>query len=385
MGLHRTFAALAMIVGCTLAEGQQLAVRVHTEKQTNPLGEPVFVLVELTNISSRTVQFADDGACAQSFKAVFPLEHRMTGRLYGCAGGGIAGSCAGSFVELKPSEKMLNRYLLPDGLGPDYAGDFDYTLQRQIRFYARDGFHRMVDVQEVSETFTVHELQVSQARMEADYTPLVADLKSPDPRQRWLALMAITEHPQDFLEPVILKLSQDPQTMSASVTGLKKLGTDRAKQRLAELTSSEYGESVRQPATTALSELGDATYCDLMLQLMSLRQGYTSDIAAKGAGLLCGDKGVPRLASLLGTPSVLPAYEIAYALGNTGSRAAAPILIALLSNGDADVRRAAKDALYTLTHRQSTKDDTSADHQDWVSWWALQGKITQVFDPTECP
>jgi hypothetical protein len=60
-----------------------------------------------------------------------------------------------------------------------------------------------------------------------------------------------------------------------------------------------------------------------------------------------------------------------------------PILIELL--GDADVRRAASEALYTLTHRQSNSDDPAAERQNWVSWWALQGKTAQIFDPTECP
>ncbi len=133
MELHRTFAALTLMFGCAVAEAQQIAVRVRTEKLTNPLGEPVFVLVELTNISSRTVQFADDGTCAQSFKAVFPLEHRMADRLYGCAGGGIAGSCGGSFVDLKAGESVVGRYLLPDRLEPGYAGDFNYTLQHSAK------------------------------------------------------------------------------------------------------------------------------------------------------------------------------------------------------------------------------------------------------------
>ena len=173
--------------------------------------------------------------------------------------------------------------------------------------------------------------------------------------------------------------------MVASITGLKRLGTNRAEQRLAELTGSEYEEYVRQPATTALAELGDTSYCRLMLQLMSLHQGYTSEIAVKGAGLLCGDKAIPQLVSLLlRKPSMFPAYEIAYALGNTGSRSAVPILIELLSNTDTDVRRAARDALYSLTHRQSNGDDSAADYQNWASWWALQGKTAQIFDPTEC-
>jgi hypothetical protein len=384
MELNRIIAVVMLIAGsCTLAEAQALAARYHPEKASSPLGEAVFVLVELTNISSSTVQF-DDGPCAQSFKPVVSIKHRPTDRLYGCTGGGTAGDCLGSFVELKPGEKLLRRYLLPDGLEPDSPGDFDYAVERQITFYARVGSHKVVGRQEVKETFTIHAVQANRARLEADYAPLVADLQSRDSLRHFVAVSAITQHPQEFLEPVILNLSQAPQTMSASITGLKKLGTDRAKKRLAELTGSGYEEYVRQPATTAIAELGDTSYCELMLQTMSLRHGYTSEIAARGAGLLCGEKAVPELIFLLQKPT-FPAYEIAYALGNTGSRTAVPILIELFSNADADIRRAAKEALYTLTHRQSNGDDSGADHQNWVSWWTLQGKTAEIFNPAECP
>ena len=385
MALHRILAGVLLLVSPVLARGQELAVRVHTEKPTSALGEPVFVVVEMTNISARMVEFADDGQCAQSFKPVTAVNHRNRDNLYGCSGGGIGGSCAGRFVQLKPREKLLHRYLLPDGVEPDYVGVFNYTLERHIRFFADDGSHAVINQQEVSEAFTVDIVKANQSRVEADYAPLVADLKSLDPEQHWLAVRAITDHPQRFLEPVILKLSQEPQTMSLSVTGLEKLETDRAKRRLAELTGSEYAESVRQPATTALAELGDPGYCELMLQLMKVRQGYTSEIAARGAGLLCGDRAVPQLASFLVLgPNRFPPYEIAYALGNTKSRTAVPVLIDLLGNSDISVRRAAKEALYTLTHRLSG-DDSTSEHQDWVSWWALQGKTAQIFAPSECP
>lgn len=382
---HRFLGLVLLLVSPVLAEGQLLAVRAHTEKPTSALGEPVFLLVEITNVSSRMVEFADDGQCAQSFKPVTEVNHRNRDQQYGCSGGGSGGSCAGGFVQLKPREKLSHRYLLPDSVEPDYVGVFNYTLERQIRVDAIDGSHAVVDQQEVSEPFTVEIVNANQSRVEADYAPLVAELKSPDPELHGLALEAITQHPQAFLEPVILELSQEPQTMSISITGLEKLGTDRAKRRLAELTGSEYEESERQPATTALVELGDPGYCELMLQLMKLRQGYTSEIAARGAGLLCGDKAVPQLVSFLPLgPNKFPPYELAYALGNTKSRTAVPILIDLLGNSDASVRIAAKEALYTLTHRPSS-DDSASEHQDWVSWWALQGKTAQIFDPSECP
>lgn len=383
MELNRIVIAIVLVAGfCTPARTQTLAMRVHPEKATSVLGEPIVLLVELSNFGSQAQQF-DDGPCMQSFEPIVPVEHRVTGSLYGCSGGGRGGSCAGSFVELKPGENLLRRYLLPDGLEPDIAGDFDYTLKRQITLYAK-GYHKVLGRQEVMESFTIHAVQADRPRLRADYAPLIADLESRDSQQYVLAVGAITEHPQDFLEPLILKLSQETRTMRASITGLKKLGSDRAKQRLADLTGSGYEESIRQPATTALAELGDSSYCELMLQLMKLGQGYTSEIAARGAGLLCGEKAIPQLVSLLsGKQTTVPTYEIATALGNTGSRTAVPILIELLSTADAGLNSAASEALYTLTHRSA--GGPGADRQEWMSWWALQGKTAQIFDPTQCP
>jgi len=123
-----------------------------------------------------------------------------------------------------------------------------------------------------------------------------------------------------------------------------------------------------------------------MLQLMNSRQGYTSEIAARGAGLLCGEKAIPQLVAILGRyPNTFNVYEIAYALGNTSSRTAVPILIELLNHADNDGRRAVNDALYTFTHRNSSSHDSGAEHQDWVTWWAKEGKTAEIFGPGQCP
>lgn len=185
---------------------------------------------------------------------------------------------------------------------------------------------------------------------------------------------------------MILKLSREPATLVTSITRLQKLRTDRTKQRLGELTDSVYDEYVRQPAKAALAEMGDGRCCDLMLQLMHSRQGYTSETTARRAGLLCGEKAITQLVVLLSrSPNAFPAYEIAYALGNTGSQTAVPVLIELFDNADDRTCRAVHEALYTLTHRNSNSDDSSADRQDWVAWWAKEGKTAQIFDRTQRP
>jgi hypothetical protein len=375
---------LALITShCALTGAQELAVRYFPERVASAVGEPVLVIAEFTNVTVHALMF-DESPCLESFKPVVPVKPTKTSGLYGCRAGGRAGSCGAGIVELKPGEKWSARLLLPDGIGPNSPGDFQYEAQREIRFYATNGSLTEVGRQEINEFFTVRVVEESENQLRADYAALVTDLQSPDGPRRSMALMALTEHPRDFLEPLILELSQNPGAVSASVEGLKKLGTDAAKHRLAELTDSQYDESLRQPATTALVELDDRNYCGVMLRLMNLHQGYTSEIAARGAGLLCGETAISQLVSLL-SASPVRAFEIAYALGNTASRNALPLVIELLKNSDAGVRSAAREALYTLTHRQSSFTSVPEEYQEWTAWWASQGRTARIFSPAECP
>jgi hypothetical protein len=182
---------------CAPAEAQELAVRYFPEKADSPVREPVFVIAEFSNIATHPVRF-DESPCLQSFTPVVPVEPAKTTNLYGCAGGGTGGSCAGGFVELKPGEKLSQRYLLPDGIEPNFPGDFEYEAQREIRFYATDHSYSEARRQEVNETFTVHAVERNQNQLRADYVPLVADLQSADTRRRSIAVSALTEHPLAF-------------------------------------------------------------------------------------------------------------------------------------------------------------------------------------------
>jgi hypothetical protein len=139
MDIRRIIATLGLMMSLwTVLRAQELAVWFHPEKSTNPLGEPIFVSVEFTNISPQTVRF-DDGPCAQSFTPGHRVPGHGNSSLYGCSGGGVVSSCLGSFVDLKSGEKLSRRYLLPDGLEPDAPGEFDYQTKRQITFYATGG------------------------------------------------------------------------------------------------------------------------------------------------------------------------------------------------------------------------------------------------------
>jgi HEAT repeat protein len=161
------------------------------------------------------------------------------------------------------------------------------------------------------------------------------------------------------------------------------LNTERTKKRLAELVASD-DENIRQNAVTALAEVDDPGYCGLMLEVMNARRGYSSSIAARGAGLLCGEKALPELIHGLQGTDAIPAYEVAYAFGNTGSRNAVPVLIDFLRRPDAETRGAAERALATLTHRIDELVGSEQAYSKWSRYWSLYGKSAQVFRPDEC-
>jgi HEAT repeat protein len=226
------------------------------------------------------------------------------------------------------------------------------------------------------------------SELEAAYDPFLRVLRSPDSAVKDLAIEAVTQNPPPFLEPVILRLADDPRTAAASVAGLERLASRSAKAKLADLADGKFAEWVRERAIEALGELGDPVYCQLMLDLAREKTPLRQP-ALLAAGRLCGPRALPLLFGLLGGADDSQRFSVACALGNTGSRGAVPALIALLADANPGVRRAAADALATLTHRRSTasiRDEQSAHRAvfDWAGWWSLHSLTAPVYSPAHC-
>ena len=63
------------------------------------------------------------------------------------------------------------------------------------------------------------------------YKQLIQQLRSHDPDARHFALMAITQIPPAFLEPLFLELADDMPTAMAIIPGLKRLAKRAAKEK----------------------------------------------------------------------------------------------------------------------------------------------------------
>jgi HEAT repeat protein len=201
------------------------------------------------------------------------------------------------------------------------------------------------------------------------------------------ALAAITQNPPAFLESVVLELADDSRMARAVIPGLKKLGTRAAKDKLAELAASKNLDA-SQPAIEGLAELGDSTYCPVMLGLVERSPGY-SRFALRGTSYLCHERAIPLVVRFLNSPDQSLRCELAYALGNTHARDAVPILFNFVTDGDENVRRAAADALTTLTHfsQKSGVENLVAATQTrraWITWWYVHGKHATIYGPEDC-
>jgi hypothetical protein len=301
-------------------------------------------------------------------------------------GGGIAGSCPGSAKEIRPGEHYTRRYLLGGPFRLDAPGVYPIRAWHKVDIFAGETSYRIIASQEVVSEFELTFIEGSEQELASMYAPILRDLKSPDSETSWLARSAVVDNPPPFLENVILALADDPPTTRYSIPGLERLATPRARAKLAKLSTADNPEYIRQMAITALGGLGDATYCSLMLAISQESREYSGFIALRAAGYLCGERAMTLLTSQLASADYSPRFEAAFALGNSHRREAVPLLISLLLDANAEVRRAARDSLATLTHRRSKNDERPAQeiYRDWTNWWTSNSATVPIYGIDEC-
>jgi hypothetical protein len=369
---------------------QQIIGDIRPEKQVYLVGEPVFVVLDIANVGPRPIRIGISCEWSDTqFEAATAPKPRPEVSLFGCWTGGTAGSCGGSAKQIIPGEHYTRRYLMDGPFRLDSPGVYPVRARHKIDVYAGETGFQVISSQELVSDFQVSVVERDDKELRSVYAPVLRDLDSPDAFKSSLAIRALVQDPPRFLEELILSLADHPNTASASVSGLERLATPRAKAKLAELSAPSSPEAIRQGAIPALAALGDSAYCSTMLSISRESSQYSRWIALRGAGYLCGEKALPVLKSLLSSVAQVSRYEVVYALGNTHSREAVPILISLLLDADSSVRRAARDSLTNLTHRRSPsgidQQETPGEiHADWTNWWASKGASAEIYRIDDC-
>jgi len=145
---------------------------------------------------------------------------------------------------------------------------------------------------------------------------------------------------------------------------------------------------------TAAQNLGkthDPAWFPLLLEVADQHGAMYLSYAAESGG----EGAISTLLARLHSPEPNTRSAAIYALGQTGSRAAVPLLINLLmSQGDqkdADRQNAAitaNGALMQLTHvyAEQGSDGTSIPslYARWQEWWRTSGPTATIYRPGEC-
>jgi HEAT repeats len=387
--LGRLVLMIVMVQAGQACWAQQIIGRIHPEKPTYLVGEPVFVVLDLANAGSKPIWIAETCAWLDTqFEAPTAPKSRPEVSLFGCGVGGTAGSCAGSAQQILPGGHYKRRYLLDGSFRLEAPGVYPIRVRHKIDTYAGETDYRVIASQDLVSEFQLSLVEQDDKQLASAYAPVLGDLDSQDAFASSLAIKAVVQHPPRFLEEMILSLADHPKTAAASVSGLERLATPRAKAKLAELSAAGSPEGIRQKAISALAALGDSAYCPSMLNIAQESSQYSRFIALRAAGHLCGVKALPLLKSLLPAADPVSRFEVAYALGNSHSREAVPVLIPLLLDADSKVRRAAVDSLANLTHRSSRnaieEEAAATVHNDWITWWTSAEATAEIYRIDDC-
>jgi len=373
--------------------GQQVTARYFPEKQHYLVGEPISVVFEIVNNSSRAVEIT--GSNCRYFRSnEFEVDGASPKRpieLYGCAEKIIAGSCLQSVRKIQPHSRFRDRLLLEGAFELNSPRTHHIRAKHATRVDKR-GADDGVDLSGASE-FDVDLRAPKPGELETAYQPFFEGLTSRDPLVQHLAASAVVQNPPSFAETVILKFADDLSVSSLlahdAVDGLQRLATPAARRKLLEMASTTASEFVRQPAIEALGKIGNPEDCEAMLAIAGASKNYTQSLTYIVAGRICKERALLPLTSLVGAGDSQLLVGVTGGLVNTSSRNAVPPLITLLQNPDPGTRRNAEAGLATLTHRKSgygIEEEAAANqsHTEWLKWWSVNATTAPLYGSDQC-
>lgn len=377
-----------------LALGQGLKARFFAPKNTYLVGEPIFITLEFTNDSPRTVWIETrfGQPCLGENKITIEgakRTHHGWKTALDC-GGGIGGSCGSAESGIRPGQAFSGHIFLNYYYQLDQPGTYEVRIQREIPVFNQENPGIPATTVEASADFDIQLAQGSEEELQSAFEPVLRELESGDAEKKWQAIQAVTEMAQPFLQQSIIDLSKNQTEVGAAIEGLYKLNTSKARDRLAELTQHGETDTTREGAMQALAALGDRQYLPLFFRLAKSLNGYERNMAIETTGLLGGSKAVPFLSSLLGNQDPTVRMAAIRGLAGTASRGALVPLILEIRDPDPNVRQVANAALAQLTHLSTSRHswalvpNPAATFQEWHDWWLANGFRAPIYGPTDC-
>ena len=372
------------------------------EKSVFAPGEPVFLNLTLSNQGTEPEEAVTSDP--YSFCSGYKIQISRQGSPHIACSQGYGGSCMSGAITLAPHGSHTERILLnyPNNsqgdLNPPVSLPGDYTVDalRSIGYAPLSPNSHLFESPshtEVHQVFDVHvdgTLEVSPSV----YAPFVQQLASKDDQVRRDAARTLATLAPPALEPLLLTFatSKDYVLKQFAPLALANLSTKASLSALAEmLAHSEAGTYESMSAAEYLGKTHDPKWLPTLLDVADRNGAMYLPYAAQSGG----ETAIPALvARLTDTKPGIQSSAI-FALGDTGSRAAIPLLISLLktsvsSNGEISMEEAASAnaALQQLTHRyvQQSLPESWVDlaRQRWQQWWLTTGQDAKTYRPGEC-
>jgi len=382
------------LLGPLSVSAQGIEARFSTEKANYLVGEPLFVILTVSNKTSETswLEFQSPDLAkllcddfAVEVTAAEPAEEP-----WGC---GFAGSCGRGLREVLPGKSITLRQLVSQQFR-FRAGAYSLHAQTSIVVRRQNLFDSPeVDQVNVYDTLLVRVQHGNKNQLESAFKPIVTDLGNSDPVRRAQAAAAITEMAPPFLESVLIEMTNTKFSGSA-IVALRRADTPKTRAALAQIANNSDDPMLRMTAIDNLGRTRDLAYLSTLFQLMESDDKSIENAAAEAAGTLGGSEAIPRLSTFVSSGEAEKRISGANGMGRSRAREAVPILIGLLLDSDSNVRQAAVSGLWLLTHHAalnghewadiSTVESAIAVHQRWMNWWSSHGASCELHGMADC-
>jgi HEAT repeat protein len=371
---------------------QDIEARFTTEKLIYLSGEPVFVVLSVSNKGSAPVwvDFGRPDLYCTNFAIEVPGAESAREQ-WGC---GIGGSCGRSLREVPAGKRISVRRLVNEEFRLQRPGAYAVQAHTTISVRAHDLWDSApIEQMTLSDAMNIGVQQGDEEQLKAVFQPIVAELDSPDLVRRGEAAEAVTELAPPFLEDILIGLTKTGYAFGA-ISALRKADTVKTRDALERIAISGDNSMLRIEAIRNLGRTDDETYVPSLLRLLNSPEIQIQGAAAEAVGNLAGAAAVKDLVVLVSSPDSQTRQAGANGLQYTHARQAVPVLIELLLDSDMNLRRTALNGLAVLTHRVALDGNDWADvtspqssasvHQRWLSWWNFHGNTSDIYGMREC-
>ena len=371
------------------------------EKPTFAPGEPVFLSFTLHNEGKEREEV--NTADPYSFCSGYRLHIIRDGVPGPTSFQSFGGSCLSGAISLEAGASRTERILLNyQDNSRGYCGhvgapgDYIIDASREIAFAPPGPGSPVFAAPDHSRTHQMLHLRVDDALelSPSVFAPYVQQLESKDSQIRHEAARTLATLAPPSLESLLLTFatSKDAAIRQFAPLALANLSTKASLSALAQmLLHTEPGSYEYTMAAQKLGKTHDPIWFPILLEVADQHgEMYLSYAAESG-----GDAAIPALLARLRNKDLSVRSAVIRALGQSGSRAAVPLLIQLLdlhgSQKEEDGRNnaiAANAALTQLTHFYAEQGPDGSLiptwHNRWQQWWRISGSSATIYEPDEC-